>query len=202
MVACCIAVAAWGCSKSESSSGATKGDDEQSESAAEGAKPESSKPTSPETKDSNAAAAAKPAEPTEPAATPTNPSAAEEREDDHAAKRMVEVEIFGSVKGRPESGKLYIYGAEGDCLADDAKILEKVPGGDTFMIEVFAPWGVKVTVCAAVDPGNGKPPVLYGKWKEPMLAEGEGEVMFRDVVIELAKHKPHTFPAVQRPVFK
>jgi len=132
----------------------------------------------------------------EPAAKP-GPEA-EEREvvndnDDRGDK--VEIEVFGSVKGAPKAGKVVIYAAVGDCLDDSADVLGQVPGGDTFMIEVFAPWGSDLTVCAAVDPGDGAPAVRYGKWKQSLHAEGEGEVVFRDVVIELADGKPHAFPS-------
>ena len=111
------------------------------------------------------------------------------------------MEIFGSIAGKPESGKLVIYVAIGDCLADDANMLERVPGGEIYMIEVFAPPGSDLTVCAAVDPDHGRPPQLYGKWKQSLRAEGEGEVMFHDINIKLAKHKPHVFPPPHRPTF-
>src|SRR5439155_22560543 len=85
--------------------------------------------------------------------------------------------------------------ALGDCLAPSAKMLGF--GGSCrgrFFVEVFAPWGSDLTLCAASEPSPGAPSTLYGKAKIAMHAEHTGEVEFKDVVVELASAPPHPFP--------
>ncbi len=111
-----------------------------------------------------------------------------------------EVEIFGKVifpQGMPKGKKAVVYVAQDDCLADNAQILGHVDAGidGGIVIEVFPKWGTDITICAALDEGEGKPTSMYGKAKGKFHAEAEGEVTFADVKVELAKGKPHVFPA-------
>ena len=88
----------------------------------------------------------------------------------------------------------------GGCAADDARVLgtaRKARAGG-YMIEVFADWGTALSVCAAVDEGPGKPTTWYGKAPGERIAEGDGEVVFNDVVVELKQGEPHVFPAATR----
>lgn len=205
LVMCCAALAALGCSKTDPKAGKQAAAEAEAKAAeqelpaplAEAAR--AGKPVQP-------APPVQPAQPAQPAPTPSQavaaaqggapaPAAAKADDGGDHAGDLVEVEVFGSIKGAPSGTTMSILVAVGDCLADDARVLGRTPAGQSFMIEVFAPWGSDLTVCAAVEPGDGKPAVLYGKWKESLHAEGEGEVMFHDVVIELKKGKPHTFPA-------
>ncbi len=110
-----------------------------------------------------------------------------------------EVEIFGTVtlpKDAPKGQKAIVYVAQNDCLADDAKILGHQAAGDDgkFMIEVFPKWGTDITICAALDAGEGKPAVHYAKAAGKFHAEAVGEVTFNEVKLDLAKGKPHAFP--------
>lgn len=110
-----------------------------------------------------------------------------------------EVEIFGKVnlpKDLPKDKKVIIYVAQDDCLADNAQILGHVKAGSdgAIVLEVFPKWGTDITICAAVDEGEGKPTMRYGKAKGKFHAEGEGEVTFANVNIDLERGKPHTFP--------
>lgn len=114
-----------------------------------------------------------------------------------AKPETCEVEIFGKVNGIPKGKKAVIYVAQDDCLSDNAQILGHVDAGSdgSIVIEVFPKWGTDVTICAGVDEGEGKPTTMYGKAKGTFHAEAEGEVTFADVKIDLAKGKPHVFPA-------
>ncbi|MGZ3416986.1 MAG: hypothetical protein ACXWUG_06290 [Polyangiales bacterium] len=110
-----------------------------------------------------------------------------------------EVEIFGKVKlpkDLPPKSRVVVYVAQNECLADDASILGHIPTAESgqFVIEVWPKWGTDITICAAVDPGEGKPTTKYGKAKGPFHAEALGEVTFNNLEIELATGKPHTFP--------
>lgn len=116
-----------------------------------------------------------------------------------AHSETCEVEIFGKVvipPKAPKGSKFMIYVAQNDCLADDAEILGHVEAGvdGAIVIEVFPKWGTDITICAALDRGEGKPTTLYGKAKGPFHAEAAGEVTFADLKIELAEGKPHVFP--------
>lgn len=116
-----------------------------------------------------------------------------------AHSETCEVEIFGKVnlpKDLPKGKKVIVYVAQDDCLADNAQILGHVDAGSDggIVIEVFPKWGTDITICAAVDEGEGKPTTRYGKAKGKFHAEAEGEVTFADVKIDLEKGKPHVFP--------
>ena len=134
------------------------------------------------------------AKPIEPAAVSATASAAP------AHSATCEVEIFGTVnrpKDLPKDKKIIVYVAQNDCLADDAEILGHTDAGQndgSIVIEVFPKWGTDVTICAAVDEGEGKPTTRYGKAKGTFHAEAEGEVTFAEVKIDLEKGKPHVFP--------
>ncbi len=108
-----------------------------------------------------------------------------------------EVEISGKVVVPKKFAKApapMTFVAIGDCLAEKPDIVGY--GGSNhgvFFVEVFAPWGSDVSLCAASEPTPGKPSTLYGKAKLPMHAQASGEVEFHDVVVEVAPGPPKTF---------
>ncbi len=111
----------------------------------------------------------------------------------HAAK--CEVEISGRVIAPAGAPAPMTFVAVGDCLAEKPEILGF--GGTTnggFFIEVFAPWGADLTLCAASAPAPGRPSTLYGKAAKVMHAEAAGEVTFRDLTVELKPGPPRSFP--------
>lgn len=157
-------------------------------------------------------AATTPAAPTAPASPPTTPPSttvptapAAAAQDGGAATRPAscEVEVRGVVKRPASSVKApnpITFIAIGDCLDPSAKVLGR--GGTTFttkptegmfFLEVFAPWGSDLSLCAAVEPAPGKPSTLYGKVDRPMHAAATGEVTFNDLVVELEPGPPKKF---------
>jgi len=113
----------------------------------------------------------------------------------HPAK--CEVEIGGRVTLPKDShaNPPMTFVAIGDCLAEHPQMIGF--GGTTnngYFIEVFAPWGSDLTICAASEPSPGQPSTLYGRSKLSMHAEAAGEVTFHDVLIELKEGPPKTFP--------
>jgi hypothetical protein len=64
---------------------------------------------------------------------------------------------------------------------------------------VFAPWGSNLTVCIAAEEEPGKPAILYGKAKAPFHAEGTGEVVFHNIVVEVQTGPAHAFPKASGP---
>jgi hypothetical protein len=117
---------------------------------------------------------------------------------------MCEVEVFGTLKLPPKvkaPGDLFVYVADNDCLAPDAHILGRTGSGPEgrMFIEVFTKWGADITICGALEE-PGKPARYYGKAEGKFHAEGEGEVMFRDVVVNLKAGPPRKFPQPGAPV--
>ncbi|MDW8283754.1 MAG: hypothetical protein RMK29_18785 [Myxococcales bacterium] len=115
---------------------------------------------------------------------------------------MCEVEIMGQVvlpRTVPKGTQATIVVAQGDCLAPDARVLGRARSAQDgrFFIEVFSDWGADLSVCAAVEPVEGQPVRVYGKAAGTFHAEAEGEVIFRDVRVELKPGPPHAFPKVR-----
>lgn len=135
-----------------------------------------------------------------PAAAPVAAAAGSSTAADAAPShpRVCEVEITGHVrmpKGQEKAPPPLTFVAVGDCLAPSAKVLGF--GGTTsgaFFVEVFAPWGSDLTLCAASEASPGGESRLYGKSPLVMHAEKTGEVAWKDVVVELAPGPPRTFP--------
>jgi hypothetical protein len=111
--------------------------------------------------------------------------------------KLCEVEISGNVRVPKKNASApapTTFVAIGDCLAPSPRIVGF--GGTTngrFFIEVFVPWGSDLTLCAASEPAPGEPSTLYGKAKHVMHAERSGEVVFGDVLVELAPGPPKAF---------
>ncbi len=167
---------------------------------------EPEKQPAPATSAASTAAPAASSTPATPAASTTAASSAAPAASPVAsaapAQKTCEVEIFGEVKVPktvPEKSRIVVYVAQDDCMSDNAWMLGHIvvangPAGN-FMIEVFPKWGSDVSICAGVDPGDGKPSEIYGKATGKFHAEAEGEVTFNNVKIELKAGKPHRFPA-------
>lgn len=110
-----------------------------------------------------------------------------------------EVELFAEIKtlaALPPNHTWIAYVSDGDCLAKEAYILGRSPikSGPKFMTEVIARWGADLTLCVVAEEAAGKPTTLYGKAKRTFHAEGRGEVVFHDLVVEVRKGPEHIFP--------
>ena len=109
-----------------------------------------------------------------------------------AAQQGVEVEIFGTVTipaGHEIVGNLQVFVSAKDCADPDAKVLGQVQLSmdKRFFIEVFAPWGTDLTVCASGETRRaGKVAQVLGKADRTFHAEGVGEVIFQNVAIKVA----------------
>lgn len=147
-------------------------------------------PTAAATAKPAAAATAKPAGPADsskPAASPAKP----------AHPPSCEVELTGKIIGPLPAGMTYwVYVAEGDCLAKNAKILGTMRGSEagSFGIEVFSRWGADLTVCASAAKTPDSPTKLYGKLPRILHAEATGEVMFEKLEIKLKPGPERVFP--------
>lgn len=114
--------------------------------------------------------------------------------------KRCEVEMVGKIElpagAQKPAGDYYIYIADGDCLADDAHIYQRVKAADagTFFVEEFPICGDPMTLCASVETEEGKPTTWYGKLGREIDDQGEGEVYVPNLVIPIAKGEPHTFP--------
>ena len=104
-------------------------------------------------------------------------------------------------KGTPKKTQAAIVVADGDCLKPEAKVLGRSRSSEDgpFFIEVFSRWGADLSVCAALEPAEGKATRIYGKLDKVLHAEGEGEVMFQDLRIEVKAQPgpPRTFGFVK-----
>ncbi len=108
-----------------------------------------------------------------------------------------EVELTGKIIGPLPAGMTYwVYVAEGDCLAKNAKILGTMRGSEagSFGIEVFSRWGADLTVCASAAKTPDSPTKLYGKLPRILHAEATGEVMFEKLEIKLKPGPERVFP--------
>jgi len=117
------------------------------------------------------------------------------------------VEITGDIavpKDAPKKGKLWVYVAQDNCLAEDAHLLGRVAADSAkaFFAEVFSKWGAELTVCGALEPEKGGPAEYYGRAINPdpkgngaFVPAQQGEVNYSKVHIELRKGPAHQFPA-------
>lgn len=99
---------------------------------------------------------------------------------------------------------LVIYVAKDDCMAPDARVLSRVLAADSgrFFAEVFVPCGWNLSLCATVEAknltdGTSKPTRRYGKNDKSLLAQGEGEIEFKDLSWSLADGPERTMPALE-----
>lgn len=123
------------------------------------------------------------------AAAPVAPAAAAE------PTPLCEVEIAGNLTAPPDVPAPMVFVALGDCLAEKPRVIGY--GGShkgRFFVEVFAPWGSDLTLCAASEPTPGAASRLYGKAAMVMHAEAKGEVEFKDVKLTLAPGPARAFP--------
>lgn len=111
----------------------------------------------------------------------------------------VEVEMEGKVelpdRADLKSRKVLLYVARNDCLDPKAKVYAVTPVSDSrnFFSEIFPPQGTDLSLCAAVDEGEGKPATIYGALPRTLHAVGVGEVVFSRLVIKLKPQRPHLF---------
>lgn len=138
--------------------------------------------------------------PTEPANKQVPPSPPASQPASAPAARQVEkveVEMSGTVdvpaKLRGKLVKLYV--ADKNCLDPKAAVFGAVPVGESgnFFAEVFPPTGTDLSLCAAVDEGEGKPSRAYGALARTLHAVGKGEVIFSKLAIKLKAGPPHLF---------
>lgn len=103
--------------------------------------------------------------------------------------------MFGMVKKLPPGKVASIIVSSGDCLEPGALVLGRAASAKDgkFFIETFPRWGSDITLCAAIEPEPGKPATVYARATGPFHAEGEGEVMFRDIEITLASGPARSF---------
>lgn len=137
-----------------------------------------------------------------PAPAPPTPTPAADADAGAAAAtppRRCEVEMFGKIElpaGERPPGLPMVYVSDGDCLADDAHILEWTRAADqgTFFVESFPFCGATLSLCASFEDPMHSPTMWYGKSKQTWKVEGEGEIYLKDVVVPLAKGPVHRFP--------
>jgi hypothetical protein len=88
-----------------------------------------------------------------------------------------EVELAGTVTGAPVAAMIV---AVGDCLAPGAKVLGTATARDgRWAVEVFAPWGSDLSVCATGQNG------ARAKAKKRIHAEAAGEIIVGGVDVVL-----------------
>ena len=113
------------------------------------------------------------------------------------APDKVEVEMSGKVEIPPRlrTKRIKIYVAEQDCLDEKSKVFGVVAAGKDgkFFVEVFAPTGSYLSLCVAVDDGEGNASRAYGALPRKLRAVGTGEVVFPSLAIELKVGPPHLF---------
>ena len=132
------------------------------------------------------APAAQPAAPA--AAPPPTPVAAEPGADSTDAA----VEISGELElppGAPPKERLMVYVTLRDCLNDASPLLRRLPASDnrSYFVAVIAPRGSSLSVCAAAEPGPGKPAHLYGRATKTLQLQQTVDQAFSAVDITLAE---------------
>lgn len=154
-------------------------------------------------------AAEHPLAPTPPAPAAAPPPATLAVNPGQAHPPVCEVEMFGDVKykgqpvtrGRLKGGTPMVYVADNDCLGKNVHTIGHIAVTDQgrFFVEMFSKWGADLTICAALEPAEGKPARIYGKAAGPHHAEAMGEVLFKDVLIEMKDGPPRVFPRAVPP---
>ena len=138
--------------------------------------------------------AARPAEP--PAPPGSTPAAAELGADSTDAA----VEISGELELPPgplPKERLMVYVTLRDCLNDASPLLRRLPASDNrnYFIAVIAPRGSSLSVCAAAEPGPGKPAHLYGRASQTLQLKQTADQSFSAVDVTLAEGPPRRFPS-------
>lgn len=128
-----------------------------------------------------------------PAPAAPTPAAGSEAED-------ATVDISGEITlppGPPTKDRLFVYITRGDCLNDSVPLLRRLPVSDnrTYFAAVLAPRGSSLSVCAAAEPGQGKPSHLYGRARAPVSLGKATDQSFTDINITLAEDSPRRFPS-------
>lgn len=104
--------------------------------------------------------------------------------------KKCEAEIYGKVIFPPNAPRkdLNVFVAQGDCADAKATVISEgsVAESGTFVLEIFAPWGSDVSVCARPSP-KATDLHWFGKAKSSFHLESEMELTFKDVQIELKK---------------
>lgn len=113
------------------------------------------------------------------------------------------MELYGKVTlppGTKAKGHLAVHFSNGDCMKGDPILSSSaVSDAGTFGAEIFPKWGTDLTICAVLEETPGKPVRYYAKATGTYHAEAMGEVMYRDIAIELKEGPPRKFPTVYNP---
>ena len=141
-------------------------------------------------------AAARPTAPAGPAPPGSAPAAADPGTDSTDAA----VEISGELALPPgplPRERLMVYVTLRDCLNDASPLLRRLPASDNrnYFVAVIAPRGSSLSVCAAAEPGPGKPAHLYGRASQPLQLTQAADQTFGAVDVTLAEGAPRRFPS-------
>ena len=133
--------------------------------------------------------------PTEPAGAAAPPASAPGADSTDAA-----VEISGELTLPPgplPKERLMVYVTLRDCLNDASPLLRRLPASDNrnYFIAVIAPRGSSLSVCAAAEPGPGKPAHLYGRASQTLQLKQTADQSFSAVDVTLAEGPPRRFPS-------
>lgn len=117
--------------------------------------------------------------------------------------KLCEVEMTGRIADVPvPAGNNYVvYVGIKTCMGADAYLLTRAianPGGD-FFAEVFVACGTQLALCGAVEKLGTKsvPTKRYAVLGRPLLAEGIGEIEYKNLRLDLQDGPEITFPALQ-----
>jgi hypothetical protein len=125
---------------------------------------------------------------------PTAAAAAAAESEDAAVEISGEIEL---PPGPAPAARIMIYVAAGDCLNDAAPLLRRLPASDnrTFFGVVTAHRSSQLSICAAAEPGPGKPAHLYGRAEDPLRIDRQAtaDPSFHDIKVTLREGPPHRF---------
>ncbi len=110
-----------------------------------------------------------------------------------------EVELFGTLEtGKVSARRYFVYVSQKPCEEADATLLGATehPAGSAreFFLEIFVPQGTQGHVCAAAVDEKGQQVGLAAYAKNPVVMQGQGEVIFKDVALTLAPVKARAAP--------
>ncbi len=113
---------------------------------------------------------------------------------------MPSLEVSGEVElppGPRPADKLYVYASRGDCLDEKAPLLRRMPVTEegAFLLHLVAQPDTELSLCAATDPGAGRPTRLYGQAASRLHVGTKAEQEVRDVRITLTAGPPRRFAA-------
>lgn len=158
-------------------------------------------PPAPAAQPVTAPAAAPAAPAVAPAAAPAPRAAAPD-----AGPPRREVEAFGKLvlpPRMPLTSHLSVHFAEGDCLKPGARIVASFAAvGGSFAAELFPVSDTTLTICGALEEIPGQPVRYYGKAPGQYVVrpkDGEDDVEWRGVTIQLQKGPPIKLPTVYNP---